>query len=113
MLENFEQQLHQIITLSQQMLLALSNDVESSDNSTKEIEPAQLVSLNVERDKLIKLTFKEQQSNNYTQYLALINEVVALDHQLIQQAETKKLALKTSLLTLKKNQKAANSYKKC
>ena len=114
MVDNFQQQLHQVIALSQKILLALSsafeNTVEKNDTSTTEVEPEQLIALNAERDKLIKFVFNEQQSQNYNQHIDLINEIIALDHQLIQQATTNKLTLRTNLLTIKKNKKAAKSY---
>ena len=115
MIEKFSQQLHQIITLSQQILLVLSNEIENSENSEnniKEVEPEQLIVLNTERDTLIKGVFNKQQSQYYSQHLDLINQIVKLEHQLIQQAKKNKLAFRNSLLKIKKNQKAANSYSK-
>jgi hypothetical protein len=38
--------------------------------------------------------------------------MVSLDNQLTEQAAKNKLILKTSLLKMKKNQKAASTYKK-
>jgi len=112
MIEKFSQQLHQIITLSQQILLVLSNEIENSENNIKEVEPEQLIVLNTERDTLIKGVFNKQQSQYYSQHLDLINQIVKLEHQLIQQAKKNKLAFRNSLLKIKKNQKAANSYSK-
>lgn len=114
--ENFQQQLNKTIALSQKILLAMSNELKSIENNDNTIEKDgksnQLIELNIERDELIKLVFNEQQAKHYTQHLDSINQIVELDHQLIKYAEKNKLALKASLLKMKKNQKAADSYKK-
>jgi hypothetical protein len=107
-----EEQLNQIITLSQQILDGLGNELELIKDNTQEIEESSLVELNNERDKLIKLTFKESHSEHYPDHIPLINKIMELDGSLITQAEKNKLALKTSLLNMKKNQKASNTYKK-
>jgi len=69
-----------------------------------------LTLLNEERDQLIKWVFNKEQSEHYAQHLPLINQVITLDKALIQQAEKNKLALKTSLLSIKKSQKAKSTY---
>ncbi len=104
--------LERIISLSNKIVEELNNELENfSDIEAKE-ENSKLVSLNIERDTLIQETFNEQQSSNYEQHLPLINQVVALDSQLLALAEKSKLALKNGLLKMKKNQKAADTYKK-
>ncbi|WP_441002102.1 hypothetical protein [Pseudocolwellia agarivorans] len=112
MSESFYQQLNQIITLSEKILLWLSNEFEQTNNDEEELNAEELLAWNLERDKLIKLTFNEEQSENYSEHLTLINQMVALDNQLTEQAAKNKLVLKTSLLKMKKNQKAASTYKK-
>lgn len=108
----FQQQLQKIITFSQKMLLELSNDSENINSDNKGVNTEKLLHWSDERDKLIKLTFNEQQSEYYSQYLPLINLFVELDSQLIQKAEESKLAIKTNLLNMKKNKKATKSYNK-
>ncbi|MDO7085071.1 hypothetical protein WNY51_16305 [Pseudocolwellia sp. AS88] len=112
MSDSFYQQLNQIITLSEKILLWLSNEFEQTNNDEEELNAEELLAWNLERDKLIKLTFNEEQSENYSEHLTLINQMVALDNQLTEQAAKNKLVLKTSLLKMKKNQKAASTYKK-
>jgi hypothetical protein len=112
MSDSFYQQLNQIITLSEKILLWLSNEFEQTNNNEEELNTEELLEWNIERNKLIKLTFNEEQSENYNEHLTLINQMVALDNQLTEQAEKNKLVLKTSLINMKKNQKAANTYKK-
>ncbi|WP_426358512.1 hypothetical protein ACPUVO_19145 [Pseudocolwellia sp. HL-MZ19] len=112
MSETFSQQLNQIITLSENILLRLSNEFEQTNNQEEDLNTEELLQWNSERERLIKLTFNEQESENYSKHLPLINKMVALDQQLTQQSAQNKLVLKTSLLKMKKNQKAANTYKK-
>lgn len=112
MSDSFSHQLNQIITLSEKILLWLSNEFEQTNNQEEELNTEELLAWNLERDKLIKLTFNEEQSENYSEHLTLINQMVALDNQLTEQAAKNKLVLKTSLLKMKKNQKAASTYKK-
>ncbi len=112
MSDSFSHQLNQIITLSEKILLWLSNEFEQTNNQEEELNAEELLAWNLERDKLIKLTFNEEQSENYSEHLTLINQMVALDNQLTEQAAKNKLVLKTSLLKMKKNQKAASTYKK-
>lgn len=108
----FHQQLQKIITLSQKILLELSNDSENKNSEDEGINTERLLQCSGERDKLIKLTFNEHQSEYYNQHLPLINLIVELDSQLTQQSEKSKLAIKTNLLNMKKNKKATNAYKK-
>jgi hypothetical protein len=112
MSDSFSHQLNQIITLSEKILTWLSNEFEQTNNQEEELNTEELLTWNLERDRLIKLTFNEQQSENYSEHLILINKMVALDNLLNQKASENKLVLKTSLLKMKKNQKAANTYKK-
>jgi len=122
MSDSFYQQLNQIITLSEKILLWLSNEFEQANSNAEEINTEELntdesnteelLAWSIERERLIKLTFNEQQSENYSEHLALINQMVTLDNQLTEQAAKNKLVLKTSLIKMKKNQKAANTYKK-
>jgi hypothetical protein len=112
MSDSFYQQLNQIITLSEKIILWLSNEFEQTNNQEEELNTEELLAWNIERDRLIKLTFTEQQSENYNKHLVLINQMVTLDNQLTKQASENKLVLKTSLLKMKKNQKASNAYKK-
>jgi hypothetical protein len=112
MSDSFSHQLNEIITLSEKILLWLSNEFEQTNNQEEELNTEELLEWNIERDRLIKLTFNEQQSENYPLHLPLINKMVDLDNQLTLQSAQNKLILKTSLLKMKKNQKAANTYKK-
>jgi hypothetical protein len=112
MSNSFSHQLNQIITLSEKIILWLSNEFEQTNNQEEELNTEELLAWNRERDRLIKLTFNEEQSENYNEHLALINQIVTLDNQLTKQAAENKLVLKTSLLKMKKNQKAANTYNK-
>jgi len=112
MSDSFSHQLNQIITLSEKIILWLSNEFEQTNNQEEELNTEELLAWNRERDRLIKLTFNEEQSENYNEHLALINQMVTLDNQLTKQAAENKLVLKTSLLKMKKNQKAANTYNK-
>ncbi len=112
MSDSFSHQLNQIITLSEKIILWLSNEFEQTNNQEEELNTEELLAWNRERDRLIKLTFNEEQSENYNEHLALINQIVTLDNQLTKQAAENKLVLKTSLLKMKKNQKAANTYNK-
>jgi len=108
----FHQRLQNIITLSQKIILELSNDFSDLQNDDKGINTTKLAQWSDERDKLIKSTFNEQQSEYYSQHLPLINIFIELDSQLIQKAEESKLAIKTNLLKMKKNKKATKSYNK-
>ena len=115
----FQANLHKIIDLSKQILKSLDNELiqmnEKNNNSTEENnskEDNNLVTLNTQRNTLIKLTLNNEQSEHYSNYLPLINEIVTLNQKLTTQAEANKLALKSSLLSLKKSQKASKTYKK-
>jgi hypothetical protein len=112
MSDTFHLQLEKIITLSQKILLELSNDLKIIDTESEGINTEKLLQSSAERDKLITLCFNELQSEHYNQHLPLINLIVELDNQLTKQAEKNKLTLKTDLLKIKKNQKATQSYNK-
>lgn len=112
MLNTFSEQLHQIIALSENILLWLSNELEQKENDNGELNSDELLEWHIERDRLIKLTFNEQQAENYSLHLPLINKMIALDNKLTKQASQNKATLKTSIINIKKNQKASNAYKK-
>ncbi len=120
MLNAFSEQLHQIIALSENILLWLSNELEQKENDNNndnnsdndELNNEELLEWHLERDRLIKLTFNEQQAENYSLHLPLINKMIALDNKLTKQASQNKATLKTSIINIKKNQKASNAYKK-
>ena len=116
MLNAFSEQLHQIIALSENILLWLSNELEQKENDNnsdnEELNNEELLEWHIERDRLIKLTFNEQQAENYSLHLPLINKMIALDNKLTKQASQNKATLKTSIINIKKNQKASNAYKK-
>jgi len=119
MTQHYQQALNKLIAVTQQMIDALQHELELDNNENNQINETinetkdnsnPLTRLNEERDQLIKWVFNKEQSEHYVQHLPLINQVIALDKTLIQQAEKNKLALKTSLLNIKKSQKAKNSY---
>jgi hypothetical protein len=64
MSDSFSHQLNQIITLSERILLWLSNEFEQANNDEEYLNTEELLAWNLERDKLIKLTFNEEQSEN-------------------------------------------------
>lgn len=109
----FQANLHKIIDLSKQILNGLDNELkqinEKNNNSTEENN---LEILNTQRNTLIRLALNDEQSEHYPTYLPLINEIVTLNKKLITQAEANKLVLKSSILSLKKSQKASKTYKK-
>jgi len=115
MTQHYQQALNKLIAVTQQMIDALQHELELDNNESNQINETKnnsnpLTLLNEERDQLIKWVFNKEQSEHYAQHLPLINQVITLDKTLIQQAEKNKLALKTSLLNIKKSQKAKNSY---
>ena len=111
---NITEKLEKIITLSHLILQNLVLETPNNEPDSQSGSNGQQDTLNwgVEREALIKSTFNQQQAVHYAENLSLINEIVALDNKLKVQAQEKKLALKASLLNMKKNQKAASSYKK-
>jgi len=109
---SFQQQLQKIITLSEQVLFELSNDVEQQLDEEKQEITEHLISLSKEREALIKLTLNDDQAEKYSQYLPLLNKIVELDRQLTAQSNENKNLIKAKLLKLKKNKKAANTYNK-
>ena len=123
--EALEKQLHKIIALSDNILAKLVLDkatleegLGEPDKIKQTNETSQLVVWSNERDRLTRIAFsnisqnKASQSKNSGNHLHLIKNIIELDNKITKQAETNKLWLKTNILNLKKNKKAANTYKK-
>lgn len=86
-----------------------TNDEEESelDSSFSNNELAELMST---RDKLIRDLFAQKKVDELEQELTLLNEMAALDNQLLNHSQACKNVLTKQVIKLKKGEKASKSY---
>lgn len=116
-MNDYSEKLNHVIILSKSILVKLDNALEyNTKNSAEEnteinAENNHAISLlSVERNKLIEHVFNDENTEYYPPHLTLINQIIALDEEIIEQVKKNKMHLKADLLMLKKNKKATNLY---
>lgn len=119
-----KQALEQINEVSRQLLsriLTVQNEVlentvminkssgEESNNNELLTEHA-LTELMSQRESLIKCLFKQNTTNDITQELTLLNDMVSLDSELTSKSKSCKKILAEQVIRLKKGKKVSKSY---
>ena len=112
MIAPYKEQLNQIITLSLSILDELGDVFDEETKEPKLEHNEKLIEESKERDQLIKLVFTDIHLEKYQAHQKLIDEIKELDQKISDKAQENKLAIKNSLISFKKNQKAVKSYKK-
>lgn len=103
------EKLTEIITVSQQILLRLSDfEKDNQDNTSVD----SLLDLQVQRTTLIKDFFINCSPDDVNQNSALVEQMIVLDDELKQQSEKIKIFLGNDLLAFQKNKKATRTYQK-